>query len=181
MMLILLLGYILFSLIFLFFFTDNLVTIQKLGMLLSLGTQVVLVFIMLYLEIRWSTAIIHFEKIYDTVYFGDSLKLKFTFSLDFFAYIFLQIIAFGTHFYIVRACKSQPPIVSPDEIPSYIIFCMLVQFFLVLIILSTDVLVWFCYFKKILVPILFLLSTISSKNEYFIIINLLVFYFLLRI
>lgn len=177
----LLLGYILFTLSLLFFFSDNLALVQKLGMLLSLGTQILLLFIMLYLEIRWSTAIFHFQKIYETLCFEDDLTFKFTFSLDFFSYIFLQIVAFGTHFYIIRVCKAQPPVVSKDEIPSHIIFYIIIQFFLVLIILSTDVLFWFCTFKKILVPLLFLISTMNSKNEYFIVINLLVFYFLLRI
>lgn len=166
----LILGFSLISLFFLLIFRKNYIIIRDIGVLASGGMFFLSLITVILFDINIYT--FQFKKIYFLTTLEKVLDFNFSFGLDHLSLLFFVLTTFLIFLCVLYIINE----IEFSKIYFYIFNLLLLEFLLILIFLSLDMLIFYISFESVLIPMFFLTGIFGSRERKTWAIYLLIFY-----
>lgn len=169
-MITLVLVFTIISLLFLLVFRKNYLLVRDIGIMAS-GT---LFFLSLIIAILFDLNVskYQFKEIYCFSNFNSFFNFNFSFGLDHLSLLFFILTTFLIFLCVLYIINE----VELNKIYFYVFNLLLLEFFLILIFFSLDLLIFYIAFESVLIPMFFLTGIFGSRERKTWAIYLLVFY-----
>lgn len=169
-MITLILSFILISLIFLLIFRKNYLIIRDIGILSSGGMFLISLITVLLFDINIHN--FQFKKTYSITTLEKFLDFNFSFGIDHLSLLFFTLTTFLIFLCVLYIINE----IEYKKLYFYIFNLILLEFLLILIFFSLDILVFYISFESVLIPMFFLTGIFGSRERKTWAIYLLIFY-----
>ena len=169
-MITLILSFALISLFFLLVFRKNYSIIRDIGILSSGGLFFLSLLTIIFFDIK-----IHkfqFKETYNISSFENFLNFNLSFGLDHLSLLFFVLTTFLIFLCVLYVINE----IEYNKLYFYVFNLLLLEFFLILVFFSLDLLIFYISFESVLIPMFFLTGIFGSRERKTWAIYLLVFY-----
>jgi len=166
----LILGFILISLFFLLIFRKNYLIIRDIGVLSSGGMFFLSLLTVILFDINIHSFL--FKNIYLLIHLDNFLDFNLSFVLYHLSLLFFVLTTFLIFLCVLYIINE----IEYSKIYFYILNLILLEFLLILIFFSLDILIFYISFESVLIPMFFLTGIFGSRERKTWAIYLLIFY-----